>query len=121
VAQALRIAIDGTVTDLSWEDGKTLEALQAGVEGSVDLVALRPDVDMWANDEGLFTHDVNVVGTLVADALRGDHWQDYHGPLVFTGGNDEEGRTLPLSEAAQEEIRGLAERALAFVRERLAG
>lgn len=32
-------------------------------------------------------------------------WQNYHGPVVFTGGVDEDGNTLPLDAQQAERIR----------------
>lgn len=112
VMHGLRVGVDGTITDVSWDDDGTgaLSALQQAVEGIIDLVALRPEVDMWLNDEGLHTHPVNMVATLVAKSLHPYIQQHYYGPVVFTGGSDAEGHTMPLSQEAELSIHQTIER-----------
>ncbi|MFJ6354804.1 DUF3846 domain-containing protein [Streptomyces sp. NPDC092046] len=61
----------------------------------VDVVALTDQVDMWLDDNGLYTQPVNPMATLLARRF-GWTYQNYHGPVLLTGGADEEGETLPL-------------------------
>ncbi|MFE6714042.1 DUF3846 domain-containing protein [Streptomyces sp. NPDC057695] len=61
----------------------------------VDVVALTDQVDMWLDDNGLYTQQVNPAATLLARRF-GRTYQDYHGPVLLTGGADDEGETLPL-------------------------
>jgi hypothetical protein len=69
----------------------------------VDVVALTSRLDMWLDDEGLYNHPVNKLATALA-ARHGFAWQPYHGPVLLTGGADDEGETLPLS---VEQVRAL--------------
>ncbi|MCZ4098090.1 DUF3846 domain-containing protein [Streptomyces sp. H39-C1] len=62
----------------------------------VDVVALTNRLDMWLDDEGVYNHPVNKVATLLAMRF-GFAWQEYHGPVLLTGGADSEGETVPLS------------------------
>ena len=62
-----------------------------------DLVALTTRLDMWIDDEGIYNHPVNKLATLLA-RRHGFNWQPYHGPVLLTGGADEDGDTLPLNE-----------------------
>ncbi|MEU4499218.1 DUF3846 domain-containing protein [Streptomyces sp. NPDC023998] len=62
----------------------------------VDVVALTDQVDMWLDDEGLYNHPVNKLATLLAIRF-GFTYQDYHGPVLLTGGADAEGETVPLT------------------------
>ena len=62
----------------------------------VDVVALTTRLDMWLDDEGLYNHPVNPVATYLAKR-HGFTWQQYHGPVLLTGGADGEGETLPLT------------------------
>lgn len=62
----------------------------------VDVVALTNQVDMWLDDEGLYNHPVNKLATFLAVRF-GFTFQDYHGPVLLTGGADADGDTLPLS------------------------
>lgn len=57
------------------------------------------DVSAWVDDEGLLSRQANADGTLLLQLLdRSQQWaQLLHGALVLTGGDDEEGETLPLS------------------------
>lgn len=63
---------------------------------TVDVVGLTSRLDMWLDDEGLYNHPVNKIATALAVRF-GFTWQDYHGPVLLTGGADAEGETLPLS------------------------
>lgn len=66
---------------------------------TVDVVALAADLEMWVDDEGLLVDDaqVNHAATGIA-AEFGRTAQNYCGPAVFTGGADEDGETLGLTE-----------------------
>lgn len=87
-----------------------LSHLQEAVEGLVDCVALAPHVDLWVNDEGLYRCEPNPVVTVMAHALSGrDLSQPLFGPAVFTGGVDDEGETLGLSEERQQTLVAAAE------------
>ncbi|MFJ4879886.1 DUF3846 domain-containing protein [Streptomyces sp. NPDC088745] len=63
---------------------------------NVDVVALTDRLDMWLDDKGLYTQPVNPVATALARRF-GRTYQSYHGPVLLTGGADEEGETVPLS------------------------
>ncbi|MGR3938429.1 DUF3846 domain-containing protein [Streptomyces sp. BRA346] len=60
-----------------------------------DVVALTHRWDMWIDDEGQFNHPVNPFATVLARRF-GFVYQDYHGPVLLTGGPDAEGNTMPL-------------------------
>ncbi|MGP4001572.1 DUF3846 domain-containing protein [Streptomyces sp. 8N706] len=62
----------------------------------VDVVGLTSQLDMWLDDEGLYNHPVNKLATVLAFRF-GFTYQDYHGPVLLTGGADAEGETVPLS------------------------
>ncbi|NGO68532.1 DUF3846 domain-containing protein [Streptomyces sp. SB3404] len=64
----------------------------------VDVVALTTRLDMWIDDEGMYTHvdDVNVPATLLARRHGFTH-QPYYGPVLLTGGVDDEGDTVPVT------------------------
>lgn len=59
-----------TVQEMPREDGSVLRALQAAVDGLVDAVGLAEGVDMWVNDEGLFTKSRNARATHVLHAVK---------------------------------------------------
>ncbi|MFI6658051.1 DUF3846 domain-containing protein [Streptomyces sp. NPDC050523] len=62
----------------------------------VDVVALTDQLDMWLDDEGLYNHPVNKLATLLAIRFGFTH-QQYHGPVLLTGGADTDGDTVPLT------------------------
>lgn len=99
-------------------DGQTcLGALQAAVQGYVDVVRLTDTLDMWVNEEGAFTAALNPLASAIAavfSARTGTARQPYfYGPAVFTGGADPEGATLPLQPAQADEVVAIARRLLA--------
>lgn len=61
-----------------------------------DVVALTTRLDMWVDDEGIYNHPVNPGATALARRY-GYTWQLYHGPVLLTGGADENGDTRPLT------------------------
>jgi hypothetical protein len=73
---------------------------------TVDLITLDEGLDMWLDDEGLYNNETpNPAATMVAH-LYGFTRQPYYGVVVFTGGVDEDGNALPLSDQT---MRRLAE------------
>lgn len=107
--QALRIDPDGTahaVTLTQSEDGSTLRSLQAQVGGFIDVVSLAEDLDMWVNDEGLVLGlSLNPVGSVIAAGYGAR--QPYVGPVVFTGGPDNEGSTQSLTPSMMIHLQGI--------------
>jgi hypothetical protein len=62
----------------------------------VDVVGLTSQLDMWLDDERLCNHPVGKLATVLAIRF-GFTYQDYHGPVLLTGGAVAEGETVPLS------------------------
>jgi hypothetical protein len=85
----------------------SLKVLQTAVDGLIQPVDLDGNVTMWVNEEGLFRSDlaVNPIATGIYTQMY-DIENPIIGDVVFTGGTDSEGNTLPLGE---EEIRVLTE------------
>lgn len=98
--RAVVVETDGAVREVEWDsDGGVLRELQEAVGGYVDVVALDQGLDMWVNDEGL-VNGMSVNWLASALAARSGAQQPYWGPAVFTGGADEEGKTLSLPAAS---------------------
>lgn len=96
--RVVTVSAQGEAREVLWDvtEAGTLPLLQRAVGGLVDVVALCRDLDMWINDEGLcHGMDLNHEATGIA-RLCGRVTQPYFGPVVFTGGPDEEGNTTPL-------------------------
>ena len=108
----VRLDVEGNATRAQWSPGPSgslLEPLQAAVGGDVDVVRLHPEMEMWVHDEGLYRCDLNPVASAVAAGM-GFVQQPYCGPVVFTGGADEDGNTLGLSDELAEVLMELVER-----------
>ncbi|MFE1230285.1 DUF3846 domain-containing protein [Streptomyces sp. NPDC058745] len=96
--QALLITPEANVVpvDLPSTSRERLTAMYSVLRCSyVDVVRLTTQLDMWLDDEGLYNHPVNEAATMLAARFGWTH-QAYHGPVLLTGGADEEGNTLPL-------------------------
>jgi len=108
----VRLDTEGNATRAQWSPGPSgslLEPLQAAVGGDIDVVRLHPEMEMWVHDEGLYRCELNPVATAVAAGM-GFVSQPYCGPVVFTGGADENGNTLGLSDELAEVLLELVER-----------
>lgn len=91
----LVIRPDGEIFDINLQssDSTTLQQLREHIGCStVDRVALTDRIDMWLDDEGLYTQPVNAPATALARHFGLD-WQAYHGPAVICGADDEGGTT----------------------------
>lgn len=108
--RAVTIDIDGDAKAVQWDPttSDTLRHLQQAVGGLVDAVTLHESVTMWVNDEGVLRGmPINLVASSLARDLGTTH-QPYFGPIIFTGGCDDEGETLGLSEQHVEALMNLA-------------
>lgn len=65
---------------------------------AVDVVRLTRTLDMWIDDEGAFTGEVNPLASDFA-ASFGFVFQPYFGTVMLTGGVDRSGDTVGLSDA----------------------
>lgn len=90
------------------ETGVSLKELQAGVDGWIEAVDINENLTMWVNEEFLLRNEPNpnAIGTVFFATVGGTY--DIQGNVVFTGGTDENGDTLGLSEENARMIRNLA-------------
>jgi hypothetical protein len=76
---------------------------------TVDVVALDEGLDMWVDDEGIYRNNTsNPVASMIAH-LHGRCWQPYFGTVVFSGGIDENGNALPLTDQALQRLTHLVD------------
>jgi len=102
---ALHITTNGEVREL---DSIELTVLQQAVGGYVQAIGLREDVVMWLNEEAKIERlPHNPVGQTFWNEVYGADTDYIQGNAVFTGGTDEHGETLPLSEDRAREIRSV--------------
>jgi hypothetical protein len=94
---SLVIHPDGTVTDpVLAEAGDTLALMRELLDArTVDCVSLTSTLDMWLDDEGLFTQPENPAATALARHY-GFAFQPYHGPVLLCG-VDEQGAACDLT------------------------
>jgi hypothetical protein len=103
---AIRMAEDGTLSDLDLDAPEgTLAVLQGAVEGHIERVQMG-NVDMWVNEEGLYTladrHNPYASAAMQI-VYRGVGY--INGPVAFTGGVDAEGNTLGLTAEHENALR----------------
>lgn len=95
------------VIDIKEIESIEYDTLYEGVHGLVELVSLNRDVDMWVNEEGkLIGLEPNIIASMIwskvfpnPDIIMGD--------VVITGGADEEGNTVGLSDESIQDILAL--------------
>jgi hypothetical protein len=102
---AIQVTTNGEVKEL---DSIELPVLQESVGGYVQAISLREDVVMWLNEEAKIERlPHNPVGQTLWNGAYGADTDYIQGNAVFTGGTDEHGETLPLSEERAREIRSV--------------
>jgi hypothetical protein len=89
-AASLLVYPDGTVTDpVLAEAGDTLTTMRELLDARApDCVGLTSTLDMWIDDEGLFTAEENSVATALA-RYYGFTFRPYHGPVLLCGGDEQ--------------------------------
>lgn len=83
----------------------SLGVLQKAVDGLIQPVDLADNLTMWVNEEGLLRSDLNP--NLLASALYAEVYganTPIMGDVVFTGGSDDEGNTLGLTQPEVDEL-----------------
>jgi len=99
----------------------TLEELQGIVRGDVEAIPLRDDLTLWVNEEGkLDGLPYNHNATLIWEATFGKGSDIIVGNAFFTGGFDENGNTLGISDEAVAYLKAtLAREAEKFISEHI--
>ncbi len=100
----IKVNPNGTIEELTVE-GEAYPVLRHAVGGNIEPVVWQDDIESYHNEEFLYAEgeefdQVNLVAALMGAKL--------YGPLIFTGGTDDEGETAGLSDANAEHLRGLA-------------
>lgn len=81
-------------------DSVEYETLYEAVNGLVELVSINEDIDMWLNEEGKLNGlEPNVLATLLFNKVF-PTFDVIMGNIIITGGADEEGNTVGLSDAS---------------------
>lgn len=119
----LTVQPNGSIDISPLEKGKTYDAIKRAVNDAYfDCVSLafgEVRIDMWVDDGGLLKHlPLNRFATQMHATRVGVENACIVGPAFFTGGSDEEGDTLPLTE---EEMRFLLEMLMSKAQEDFTG
>ena len=97
--RAVKITVAGVVEKVSLDRAQLLQSLYAQIGCRyVEVVQPTDTICLWVDEEGLINRaEPNLVASFLAAAL-GVFGQVLHGTVVVTGGGDEAGDTLPLSD-----------------------
>jgi hypothetical protein len=96
--------VDVQIREINIADGEELKNLQREVGGWVQAIELTPTITMWCNEEGkLIGLPLNYAATRIWTKVFG-YTDAIMGKVVFTGGADDEGETLPLSKEDEQVI-----------------
>lgn len=95
----LKITTDQTATILECNSLTSYDAINKGVGGYIECVAINPNLDMYVNEEGkLISLPQNLIAQHYWNTTYG-FWTDIIvGDVVFTGGVDDEGESQSLSQ-----------------------
>jgi hypothetical protein len=104
---AAKLSVDGKVEVIPFE-GDTLKLLQDAVHGYIESVTLSDNLVMWVNEDGKMQKmPFNQAATSIFIKHRGG--ADFIvGPVIFTGGADDEGNTLGLDEVSLQSVKTFA-------------
>lgn len=92
---AVRINPDGEIEHVQLaEVDSVLPALQRALNCQrVDKITLADGLDMWLDDDGFEVREINRLATQLITKVFGVYLQDYYGPTVLLGANEDTGDT----------------------------
>jgi hypothetical protein len=83
------------------------DTLYEAVNGLVELVSINEDIDMWLNEEGKVNGlEPNIIASLLYNKVF-PNFDVIMGDVVITGGADEEGNTVGLSDQSIQDVMAL--------------
>lgn len=112
---ALQVKTTGEVTELDLTSD-SLQTLQTAVGGWVQAIDLASDLSMWCNEEGKLTGlPHNPYAQFMWDKVFGAHTDYLVGDIVLTGGTDDEGDTIGLTQEQVDIIKAVTAKVQKFV------
>jgi hypothetical protein len=97
--------VQAVISNIDLADGEELKNLQNAVGGLVQPIDLTPTITMWCNEEGKYNgSSINFVATKIWERFFG-RTDIIMGQVIFTGGSDDEGATMPLSEEDEKSVK----------------
>jgi len=83
------------------------DTLYEAVNGLVELVSINEDIDMWLNEEGKVNGlEPNIIASLLYNKVF-PNFDVIMGDVVITGGADDEGNTVGLSDQSIQDVMAL--------------
>lgn len=96
--KAIVVTPEGSVEEIDFSED-SLTVLQTAVGGWVQAVEMFPTLTLWVNEEGKLNNlPYNIYASKMWEQRFGVGTDIIVGNAVFTGGGDEEGDTLGLSD-----------------------
>lgn len=97
--KALEVTTEGKVKIINLLPDTQLEQVQKAVGGLIQAIRLDDDLTMWLNEEGkILKLPHNSFAQHLWDKKFGEHTDYLVGNIVLTGGADDEGETISLSD-----------------------
>lgn len=106
---AVKLTPEFELVEMDIEDNE-LNQLQDAVDGLIQPVDIDSNTTMWVNEEGLLRDDLEL--NHLANGIYAEVFGEQpflRGNAVFTGGTDEDGNTIALSQKHLEALKGLVE------------
>jgi hypothetical protein len=98
MARGYIIKTDGTRKIVEFEVGNSYNTIKEAVGGYIECVSINEEMDIWLNEEGkLIGLEPNLYATALYRA-RYNTTDFIVGDVIITGGANEEGETLGLSD-----------------------
>lgn len=114
--QYLKVTTEGVISVITATDEESLSKLQEAVGGWVQAIDLSDTLSLWCNEEGkLVGLPHNPFAQILWDEAFGAHTDYIVGDVVFTGGTDDEGYTLGISDEQTARVREAVAKAQQFV------
>jgi hypothetical protein len=102
--RAIAINTKSEISEHHFERGESYDLLSDSVGGMIECVSLSDKIDMWINEEGkVYNFDLNPLATAIWEHKYGKT-DIIVGDVILTGGVDEEGETLGLSDDIFEKL-----------------
>lgn len=94
----IKVNTDGTLVVVQIEDANHVTGIQQALDARwYDVASMRPGLDVFVDDEGLFTSKLNPTLTAMAQAFG--YAGVLHGPGIFFGVTEHDGATVSLDAA----------------------
>jgi hypothetical protein len=104
--KVIHISTNNTV-EVREVDSIEYDTLYEAVNGLVELVSINKDIDMWLNEEGKVNGlEPNIIASLIWNKVF-PNFDVVMGDVIITGGADDEGNTVGLSDQSIQDVMAL--------------